>query len=266
MKVIFIHHSCFLVEVDEKVLIFDWFAGNRLTGYQFHGVIPEYEQSTPIYVFASHKHQDHFDMDVLRWADKYTNIHYILSKDCKMSSHFLEKHGFHTTKVIGKETDNGTDIREKILYVGANEKYRLDDLSIETLRSTDVGVAFYVETNGAAFFHAGDLNNWKWEGAGELINGQMERAYKSQIKKLADKKIHLAFIPLDPRLEKHQDLGLDYFLHHTDADYIFPMHMWQDYSGIGEYKRKITNAALADRIVEITQENQVFEIRENGTE
>lgn len=24
MQVIFIHHSCFLVEVDEKVLIFDW--------------------------------------------------------------------------------------------------------------------------------------------------------------------------------------------------------------------------------------------------
>ena len=29
MQVIFIHHSCFLVEVDEKVLIFDWFAGDR---------------------------------------------------------------------------------------------------------------------------------------------------------------------------------------------------------------------------------------------
>ena len=27
MQVIFIHHSCFLVEVDEKVLIFDWFDG-----------------------------------------------------------------------------------------------------------------------------------------------------------------------------------------------------------------------------------------------
>ena len=29
MQVIFIHHSCFLVEVDEKVLIFDWFDGDR---------------------------------------------------------------------------------------------------------------------------------------------------------------------------------------------------------------------------------------------
>ena len=38
MQVIFIHHSCFLVEVDEKVLIFDWFAGNRIRGYTFHGM------------------------------------------------------------------------------------------------------------------------------------------------------------------------------------------------------------------------------------
>ena len=65
MQVIFIHHSCFLVEVDEKVLIFDWFAGDRVNGYTFGGQIPEYEPDTPIYVFASHKHRDHFDMDVL---------------------------------------------------------------------------------------------------------------------------------------------------------------------------------------------------------
>ena len=148
MQVIFIHHSCFLVEVDEKVLIFDWFAGKRIKGYTFHGVIPEYESDTPIYVFASHKHQDHFDMDVLHWAEKYKNIHYIFSKDCKMSPHFLQKHGFLE------------NIREKITYVSAGEKYQVDDVKIETLRSTDAGVAFYVETHGATFFHAGDLNDW----------------------------------------------------------------------------------------------------------
>ena len=49
MQVIFIHHSCFLVEVDEKVLIFDWFAGDRIKGYTFCGVIPEYEPDTPVY-------------------------------------------------------------------------------------------------------------------------------------------------------------------------------------------------------------------------
>ena len=112
MQVIFIHHSCFLVEVDEKVLIFDWFAGDRVNGYTFRGQIPEYEPDTPVYVFASHKHRDHFDMDVLHWAERYSNIHYIFSKDCRMSPHFLEKHGFDLS------------VRELITYVSPCENIR----------------------------------------------------------------------------------------------------------------------------------------------
>ena len=252
MRVIFIHHSCFLIEVDEKVFIFDWFSGDRVNGYQFHGELPVYEPDTPVYVFASHKHQDHFDMDILKWAEYYTNIHYILSKDCKMSPHFLEKHGF------------SPEIREKILYVSAMEKYELDkDVKIETLRSTDAGVAFYVETNGATFFHAGDLNDWRMEGAGDLINGKMQREYRNQIHRLSHKDINLAFVPMDPRLEENQFLGIDYFLENTDAEYVFPMHMWQDYSGIAKYIRRQKNQKLADRVVEIAHENQVFNIQED---
>lgn len=250
MRVIFIHHSCFLIEVDEKVLIFDWFAGDRVNGYHFGGVIPEYEPDTPVYVFASHKHQDHFDMDVLRWAEHYRDIRYILSKDCKMSPNFLKKHGI------------SPDVRGKICYVSPMETYEVDDLHIETLRSTDAGVAFYVETKGVSFFHAGDLGNWKWEGAGDLVNGMMDVNYKTQIKRLSRRKIHLAFIPMDPRLNENQFLGFDYFIKNTDADYIFPMHMWKDYSGIKSYKKQISNAAMAERIVEIACENQIFDILE----
>ena len=39
MQVIFIHHSCILVEVDEKVLIFDWFVGVLGVVYLFGGVL-----------------------------------------------------------------------------------------------------------------------------------------------------------------------------------------------------------------------------------
>ena len=137
-----------------------------------------------------------------------------------------------------------------------------DDLEIETLRSTDAGVAFYVKTNGASFYHAGDLNNWKWDGAGELVNGIMETNYKNQIKKLAKKDINLAFVPFDPKLGMYQSLGMEYFLENTNAEYVFPMHMWQDYSGIQPFIKRLSNQAMADRIVPIVHENQVFEIQE----
>ncbi len=252
MKVVFIHHSCFLVEVDEKVLIFDWFAGDRVNGYQFKGVLPEYEPDTPVYVFASHKHQDHFDMDVLHLAEKYDNIHFILSKDCKMSPNFLKKHGIDPA------------IRQKITYVTIRAKYKIEGgVYVETFRSTDAGVAFYVETNGAGIFHAGDLNDWSFEGADDLTCWKMRREFQSEIKRLANKDINIAFVPMDPRLGKNQWNAIDFFLEQTDAECVFPMHMWQDYSGIENYIRHQKNPKLAAKVVQISYENQEFELRES---
>lgn len=251
MQVIFIHHSCFLIEVDDKVIIFDYFDGNRVNGYTFRGKIPDYEPDTKIYMFASHSHQDHYDLDMLRWAEKYSNIQYILSKDIRISPNFLKKHGIDPT------------VRNHVVFVSPDKNYEVDDLKIQTLRSTDAGVAFYVETNGVSLFHAGDLGDWYWEGAGDLINGKMKRGYQHEIKKLSDKPINLAFVPMDPRLGEAQFRGIDFFLKNTSAEFVFPMHMWQDYSGIKEYKRRISNLGMAQRVIEIERENQVFPFGEN---
>lgn len=246
MRVIFIHHSCFVVEIDDKVLIFDYFNGDRVSGYHFGGKLPEYDRDTHIYVFASHSHQDHYDMDILRWSERYPNIRYILSKDIRISPHFLEKHGI------------SPDVRKRVQFVSANNTYEVDGLKILTLKSTDAGVAFYVSVNGVSLFHAGDLNDWKWDGAGDLINGAQQRTYRHEIRKLSEKPLNLAFVPLDPRLGKNQFLGIDFFLKNTEAEYVFPMHMWQDYSAIREYKKKISNSGMAERIMETERENQIF--------
>ena len=90
----------------------------------------------------------------------------------------------------------------------------------------------------------------------------MEFEYKNQIRKLAKKEINLAFVPMDPRQGEYQFLGIDYFMRHTDAEYVFPMHMWQDYSGIDTYLKKVSNRAMAERIVRISHEYQEFDILE----
>jgi L-ascorbate metabolism protein UlaG (beta-lactamase superfamily) len=246
MQIIFIHHSCFVAEIDDKVLIFDYFGGDRVNGFHFNGKLPDYAPDTPIYMFASHKHQDHFDMDILRWSRQYPNIRYILSKDIRISPHFLEKHGIDPT------------VRERVQFVAPGKRYEVDDLKIQTLASTDAGVAFYVTTAGVSLFHAGDLNDWKMEGAGDLINGKQQRAYRHEIKKLANLPINVAFIPMDPRLGEYQSLGIDFFLKNTEAEFVFPMHMWQDYSAISQYKKKITNLGMAERVIEVERENQTF--------
>ena len=181
MQIIFIHHSCFLVELDDKVLIFDYFDGDKVQGMHFTGKLPSYEPDTKIYMFASHSHKDHYDMDILRLADKYSNIHYIFSKDIRISPHFLSKHGIDPA------------VRERVTFVSPDNTYHVDDLDIMTLRSTDAGVAFYVTSNGVSLFHAGDLNDWEWDGAGDLINGRVRRAFRHEIKKLSEKPINVAF-------------------------------------------------------------------------
>lgn len=246
MRVVFIHHSCFLVEVDDKVLIFDYFDGDKLNGFSFTGKVPEYAPDTKIYMFASHSHKDHYDMDILRWADKYENIKYIFSKDIRISPNFLKKHGIDPK------------VREKVTFVAPDKKYEVDDLTIKTLRSTDAGVAFYVASNGITLYHAGDLYNWKWDGVGELTNGVQERSYRFQVRQLAGKPINLAFVPMDPRLGMYQFEGFKYFLEETEAELIFPMHMWQDYSGINRFKSMLNNGRMAERIMDISRENQVF--------
>ena len=215
MKVIFVHHSCFVVEMEDVVLIFDYFEGNRVTGYTFTGVLPVFDKDKSIYFFASHKHQDHFDMNILKLAEE---------------------------------------------YVIPDKKYEIGKVTVKTLRSTDAGVAFLVKTCGKTIYHAGDLHNWKMEHVGELINGKMERDYRHQIRKLEGEHINVAFVVLDPRLGVYTDLGLAYFMKNVEADYVFPMHMWQDYSAIEKYKQKCDNHLYTDRIMDIEKENQVFDM------
>ena len=48
MKVTYIYHSGFAVELDNCILLFDYYKGE----------LPRWEKNKMIYVFASHKHQD----------------------------------------------------------------------------------------------------------------------------------------------------------------------------------------------------------------
>lgn len=248
LKVTFLHHSCFVVEMDESMLIFDYVPKGEFNGYVFTGNLPEFPKSKDIYVFASHAHKDHFDLEILNWEKTYPNIRYILSKDIRLGKNYLARNGIDGS------------IKEKITFVSPCEKYTVQNAGIITLRSTDAGVAYLVSIEGKYIYHAGDLNLWKWEGAGDLINGKEIRAYQHEIKKLIPYNIEAAFVPLDPRLEQNACLGMDYFLKNVNAKYVFPMHMWQDYSVLTQYLSRISNPMFSGRIAQITGENEVFDL------
>ena len=95
------------------------------------------------------------------------------------------------------------------------------EVSVETLRSNDEGVAFIVQLGGLSIYHAGDLNNWWWDG--DVEDQKLADIYHEELERIRGQHFTSAFIPLDPRL-KGWWKGIEDFMHYADADRIFPMH------------------------------------------
>ena len=236
MKVTYLYHSGFAVELEKHIFVFDYMKGK----------LPDWDGRKEIIFFASHKHPDHFVMDIFQWFGKYENLRYVLGSDIKLSDKYLEC--------------NGVDpcVKTVITNAGKNRTLELGDVKIETLRSTDEGVAFIVCTEGKTIYHAGDLNWWHWEGEADSWNTQMEKDYKKEISLIDGRHFDVAFVPLDPRLEWAYGLGMQEFLEHTDTDHVFPMHMWDDYRPIDKYKKSDKGRQYADKVMEISRPGQEY--------
>ncbi len=244
MKITYIHHSTFCVEADGKALVFDYFNGKGLPSCEYHGELPGYPAETEIYVFASHR--DHFDTEVLTWSRQYPHIHYIFAKEVKkkLGNSMLKRLGF------------GEDIKEKITYVKPGEKHEIGGLSVETLLSTDSGVAFLVTISDKVIYHAGDLNWWRWEGETDAFNLYQEATYKRQIDLLSHRNPDVSFVVVDPRQEGDKFLGIDYFMQQISSGYVVPMHLWKRYELVQEYQDRIGNEQVRGRILLFDRENQ----------
>lgn len=74
-----------------------------------------------------------------------------------------------------------------------NRSYAVPDGSIQTLKSTDAGVAFVVQTENVHLYHAGDLNWWAWPDDTAEEAAGMKQAYWAQLDKLRGQHFDLAF-------------------------------------------------------------------------
>ena len=86
----------------------------------------------------------------------------------------------------------------------------------------------------------------------------MAEHYASFLKPLAGRQIDLAFLPVDPRQEEAGTWGMDYFLEHARSRYIFPMHCWEHYEMIRDYKAENAARYPDVQIMEITAPGQSF--------
>ena len=244
IRVTYLYHSGFAVELDRHLLVFDYYRGE----------LPAVPAGKQLIIFASHKHQDHFQLPVLKWGETHSpNASYFLGNDIELNEAYLAKKGLNP------------ELLERTVRMHPGEYFELPEkLRVEALHSTDTGVAFLVQVEGISIYHAGDLNHWYWKEETKSWNDRMEQDYHAEIDRIAGRHFHLAFVPLDPRLSDGYHLGLDYFLEKTEADHIFPMHMWEDYQIIQSYKKTPFGRRFAGKIEDVSEKKKEFMINSDS--
>lgn len=249
MKITYIHHSCFVVEIEDCIFVFDYYKGN----------LPKFDQTKHIFFFVSHSHGDHFHPKIYEYSEIYPNVTYILSDDVRKSLSFAVRIG------IGGENTLFVEKHQKI-YVNVDNRGvstqsgGYHDIKIETLKSTDEGVAFIVEYMGKSIYFAGDLHWWTWRGNTEEEEKFHEKAYKQEMEKIKGRHFDAAFAVLDPRQEERYWWGLNEFMNMAEPEYVFPMHFWKDYALIEKFKRGDSTKNYQNKIMSISYEGQIFEI------
>ena len=223
MKITYLHHSGFLVELESTVWVFDYETGE----------LPEFDQDKPLYLCVSHSHPDHYNPEIF--------------------TRFPQAKQFLLARQIRRIPE-----LPSILRLAQNRTYTLPDAVIHTLKSTDAGVAFVVEADGKCIYHAGDLNWWSWPDDTPEETRVMRERFWIQLEKLRGMHFDAAFLPLDPRLQENFALGFDAFLRTAEAQYVFPMHFWDDYSVIDRVLALPCSAPYRTRIMRITHPNQTF--------
>lgn len=226
MKVTYLYHSGFAIEDEQALYVFDYYKGE----------LPVIAKEKQMYVFVSHRHKDHYNSEIFDWEKEHTNILYILSDDVEAES------------------------APNRIFVKPEQKIRTGELKVETLRSTDEGVAFLVTCKDKRIYHAGDLNWWHWEEESIDYNRQMRKDYQREIRKLVRKKIDLAFVVLDPRQGGAAFSGIDFFMRNVRVNHVFPMHMWRDYGLTDRLLTSEISASYRNRIHRVWEEGQTVEI------
>lgn len=185
-----IYHSGFKIEFEDKIIFIDVY--NHLQDL-------ELPRDKDVYFLATHSHGDHYSPDILDFDNEY-KVKYILSDD-----------------ITTLEASN-------IIKVKKGDNLSVDGMGIEVFGTTDLGVSFFIAYNEYHLFHSGDLNWWHWENNSKESQKNEALDYKRELSLLKGKKIDIAFVPVDPRLDGGMCMALDYFASTIQPETIIPMH------------------------------------------
>lgn len=215
MQLTYIFHSGFSVETERCIIVFDYWLDPAGVAERLLAA------GKPLYVLASHFHEDHFNRAVFAWRARGADVIYLLSKDI-----LRHRRAART---------------EATAWLAKGGSWQDGRLRVTAGGSTDSGVSWMVEVGGRRIFHAGDLNNWY---ARFLADGvEAERAYSPEwdtevyplreekrylgelkdLRKLADG-FDVVMFPVDSRIGNGYTRGARQFIERFRTGLFVPMH------------------------------------------
>lgn len=253
MTVTFLAHSGFLVEWEHFYTLFDFYKGE----------LPELNKTKPLLIFASHRHEDHFDPRIFtELFPQHPDIHYYLARDVNLTE---RRRGW--LGITDEMFSRVTLLRSDTVFV---TEVAGRTLTIRTVKSTDIGCAFLLDCEKKLVYHGGDLNWWHWTSEGKAYCSNMAASYKRAVEKLrsavdsevydngCEPVIDVAMLPLDPRLEDGFGMGIEYLLKNIEVRTVFPMHMWDKFEWIDRYCAE--HPQHAGQIMRIRHDGQRFDL------
>lgn len=215
MRLTYLFHSGFAIETDNCIVIIDYWIDPT------DAVKNLLAKGKPVYVLASHHHEDHFNREVFRWKRMNPSIKYLLARD------ILE----------AQRADAG----EADAWLVKGDTWYDDNISVLAFGSNDCGVSFMLDIEGKRFFHAGDLNNWYAKFLTDRYRGRKIYSYEfdCEIDPVEDERLYLAeledlkkvssyfdvvLFPVDGRVGNGYMLGARQFIERFQVGLFVPMH------------------------------------------
>ena len=228
LRITYLRHSGFAVELGDTLLVFDDAEseqsreGGVAQGHVDSAFLSRYAHAI---IFVSHAHDDHYNKAIFNFAD-IPGVRYVLGFDAPVGSdaHVLRK----------------------------GDELSLFGVEITAYGSTDEGVSFLVRMGGWTLFHAGDLNFWHWREESSFKEiAQAEADFHAEVAPLIGREIDFAMFPLDPRMGEMYDAGAQYFLIEVRPKVLIPMHWWGRAEAALEFARR--NRSKHSEIIALTR-------------
>lgn len=237
MTIEYIFHSCFVVESQCAVVVYDYWR-DRADG-RLHRLLAATEKQ--VYFVVSHFHPDHYSPAILRWQQGSE-----AAPDGKAVFVLRKAPIYLLSYDVVKRRHVDAALVAAVLRPGHG--YADGNLSLQAYRSTDIGVStcatFHHEPlaglgDGPTVFHCGDLNNWYFPADGsddeahlKVSTAQMEGLFLAVVRELqvAHPVMDCLMFPLDPRLGNGMLRGAAQWLSKIAVRHFYPMHYWNLYS------------------------------------